>query len=293
VAGSTLTEIEPNLSELGDWLRSPGFRAPRATVVHHTYKPTAAQYRGRDTIVGIRRYHMQTRGASDIMANLYATPRGDVVTGRPLSAANWAHAYVSREHPEAALAAYVQGDRMLLNRVGFGVEIVGDFDVEAPTGDGLAARSMEAGLDALAVVHYLFDIPTAHLFCHRDAADKSCPGKRVARSWLRSEVESRVAEIRARGRVKVLLCEAQPPTEVACQPQIVDSDMTVAAKPFLAAVGWSGATPPGVVHENGRAYVHDLAPLIVSGWWVTYRASSQGPRLYLRRKVLDAGAASG
>ena len=116
---STLESLRPTEDSLGKWLARPGYREVLATVLHHTFSPTAASYAGRNTIVGIRKYHMQQRGWSDIGANAYACPDGQVFTGRPLDEDNWAHAYVSREKPEKEAWALCGHDRDWYNKHGF------------------------------------------------------------------------------------------------------------------------------------------------------------------------------
>jgi hypothetical protein len=276
MTSSTLTPMQPTVEEFGHWLQTPGYRKPLATVLHHTEEPTAGGFSGRQTIVGIRNYHMNSRGASDIMANGYACPDGTIITGRPLSYANWAHANISLKHPEAEAQAISGGDHLWMNRNAFGLETVANFDREEPTGDGPAAHSFEVAMKTLVVVHRIFGIPAEHLFFHRDVADKSCPGMKLSRSDVRSELARR---LRLAQVVKVVIGT----DAVACQPAMVGEEMTVLADPFLAALGIATeAVPPGIVHANGRAYVHELAPCC-AGWSMPFRMTEGGPRLYPQR----------
>lgn len=272
---STLTELEPTMEEFGAWLKTPGFRAPGATVLHHTWSPDAAQYRGRESIAAIRSYHMHNRGASDIMANAYATPDGTIITGRPLDTANWAHAYISRSDPEAEAWAWAQHDRMAFNRRGFGIETVGNFDVEDPDG----SRAFTVALQALAVVHNYFGIPTHRLFFHRDVADKSCPGTRLDRAVVRDMLGRMMAT-----KVPLVVLDGK---QVDCEPGIHDGEWTVNAVDFLKGLGllpFVAKLPAGVIHANGRAYVMELARYLPE-WTFPWANKAQGPRMYPQRKA--------
>lgn len=193
MAKSTLTPMAPTLEEFGHWLRSqqPGHGSVEATVLHHTWSPTAAQFRGRETIVGIRRFHMETRGFSDVAANAYACPDGTVITGRPLSASNWAHALISRGNVEAEARALAGGDKQFFNHYGFGLETVANFD-EEPIHSGPSGVSYETALRVMTIVHTVYNLPASRLILHRDVADKSCPGAHVHRADFRAELERRL-----------------------------------------------------------------------------------------------------
>jgi hypothetical protein len=166
-------------------------RGIKATFLHHTWKPRKQDYKGIQTIEGIRSYHVNTRGWSDIGANAYAAPDGTVFNGRPLSAANYCHAIRSRGWSDVP-ATYRDVANMTTvwpNFYGFGIETIGDFDAEDPT----TSRAMSTALDVLAAVHKLYNIPAKYLFFHRDVANKSCPGKKVSYGWAQAELEKRLA----------------------------------------------------------------------------------------------------
>jgi len=272
VSKSTLTVLEPTDDSFGSWLRTPGFRRPLATVLHHTYSPDAHQYHGRDSIIAIRSYHMHTRGFSDIAANAYACPDGTVVTGRPLDTRNWAHAFISRTNPEAELLATAGHDRMWLNHYAFGLEMVGNFDVEDPD----KSRAFEVAVDVLALVHRLCNIPTDRLFFHRDAAEKSCPGTKLNRAVVRDMLAQR---LQAHDASPAVVLDA---SVIDCSPVLVDDEWTVDAAKFLGALGASPELPPGVVHANGRAYVGELARYLPE-WAFPWKRQPQGLRLYPKR----------
>ena len=181
------------LEEFEAYLRGQKlYRAPRATILHHTYSPNASQYRGLSTIEGIRRYHLGL-GWSDIAANAYTAPDGMVYNGRNLRAGNWCHAYVSRSWADVKqrsrkLYALCNFDRSWPNHYAFGIETIGNFDAEVPQ----SSRAMATSLDVLAMVHRLWEIPAECCFAHRDVAVKTCPGTRVNMNWVRAELQKRL-----------------------------------------------------------------------------------------------------
>ncbi len=181
------------MESLGAWLKRqrPARGSVRATVLHHTWAPTAAQFAGRSTIEAVRRYHMGTLGWRDIGANLYAAPDG-VYTARPLSDSNWSHAALpstmSWSQVEAEACAVMGGNRNWMNYYALGLESVANWDTEDPFGTGPAAQTYQNAIRTLAVVHTVFDIPVNRLFFHRDVAYKSCPGNLLARAKVRTDV---------------------------------------------------------------------------------------------------------
>lgn len=184
-----------SVEEFADYLRE---YVPRArmqiSVLHHTFVPAAADYRGLATIEAIRQYH-RSRGWSDIGCHAYAAPDGCVYNGRPPTAANAACHYGERDPSEwpADLRELSGGDRNWPNRHGFGLEVIGNFDEEDPA----QSEAMRTGLDVLAIVHQLWQIPPERCYLHRDLAKKTCPGKRVDREWVHAQIRSRLASAKA------------------------------------------------------------------------------------------------
>jgi len=165
-------------------------RSIKATVLHHTYRPRAEDYRGIQTIEQIRAYHVQSRGWRDIGANAYAAPDGTVYNARPLSYSNYAHAHISKAWNQVPddVRALAYPDRQFFNHYAFGIETIGDFDAEDPT----TSVAMSTALDVLAAVHKLYDIPAKYMFFHRDIAAKSCPGNKVSHAWAQAELAKRL-----------------------------------------------------------------------------------------------------
>jgi hypothetical protein len=167
-------------------------RSIKATVLHHTYRPRVEDYRGIQTIEQIRAYHVQSRGWRDIGANAYAAPDGTVYNARPLSYSNYAHAHISKAWNQVPddVRALAYPDRQFFNHYAFGIETIGDFDVQSISPVPVA---LDTALRVLAAVHLLYKLPPERLFLHRDVANKSCPGNRVSRAWARRELAARMA----------------------------------------------------------------------------------------------------
>jgi hypothetical protein len=185
---AVLEQLQPTMESLGAWLlRQRPSHTVRALVLHHTWSPTAAQYHGRSTLEGIRRYHMEQRGWSEIGANLYATPDMTVWTARPLESSNWAHAVISRAGVETEASAISGGDSLWFNHHALGLETIANFDTESLT-QGSSAVSLVCALRVMAVVLQTYNLRPERIFFHRDVADKSCPGSQLTRWRIREEV---------------------------------------------------------------------------------------------------------
>jgi len=131
--------------------RQPVNPAAKRVILHHTWRPNSAQYRGLATVEGIQRYHMEGRGWDDIGYHLLIGPDGAVYNGRPFT----------------QIGAHCKGQNRHL-----GVAAIANFDAEDPwSWGGLWALQLcvSALLERMGVG------PEAVRF-HRDFAAKSCPG---------------------------------------------------------------------------------------------------------------------
>jgi len=221
-------------------------RHPKATVLHHCWRPNAQQYRGISTIQGIQRTHMAGAFPSGIAANCYCGPDGAIYNARPLSWSNWAHAYVERAWSSVYEPARIiaGGDRAWFNTWGFGVETVGDFDVEDPT----TSRAMATSLDVIALVHKLYTIPVERCFLHRDVANKTCPGKRVSRDWVHSQLRARLTGDIG-GALKVVLLPGS--TVIDCRPAVEQGITRCDLRPLAEGLGYDVITD----HLPAKLYV--------------------------------------
>lgn len=233
MAGVTIREY--TIEGFRAYLLGQSGRHPKATVLHHCYRPNAQQYRGKVTIDGIQRTHMSGAFPSGIAANCYTGPDGAIFNARPLSWSNWAHAYVERAWsdcygPARDIAA---GNRAWFNSWAFGVETVGDFDAEDPT----TSRAIATSLDVIALVHKLYTIPVSRCFLHRDVANKTCPGKRVSREWVHSQLRARLAGGgSSTSPLKVILLPGS--TVVACHTAVEGDTMRCDLRPLAETLGY-------------------------------------------------------
>ena len=315
MAKSTLTQMAPTMEEFGAWLRSqtPGHGKVLATVLHHTWDPTAAKYKGLASIQAIRNYHKTARGWGDIGANAYACPDGTVFTGRPLSAENWAHALVRRTEDnkrydwpkvEAEARALAGGNGLWFNQYAFGLETVANFDSE-PTDTGSSGMALETALRVLTVVHTVYGLPASRLFFHRDVADKSCPGRKLDRARVRADLARRlgggspdsalgIVRLGGPGGDQLLPCNPNRPT---------GGPVWVGLRGFVEGIGGSVHwTPEGIVVRDdtgavvdvsafcvlvGEEYRCPLRPLASAVGWPVKEPPHLGddpPRVYVHRR---------
>ncbi len=205
-----------------------------ATVLHHTYRPTASDYQGLSTIKQIQAYHRHTRGWRDIGANAYVAPDRKIFNARPLSYSNYAHAYISRQWgdvpPDLRQIAYP--DRNFLNHHGFGIETIGDFDCRDvdPVPPALATA-----LDVAAAVHRLYDLPAERLFFHRDAAYKTCPGRNIERDWARRQLAERLQADDTELQIRLL----PGSSAIDCRPALCDGVTRCDLRPLAETLGYT------------------------------------------------------
>jgi hypothetical protein len=157
------------LGQLADELKQTKVtRGVGEVVLHHTWSPTVAQYRGQATWTGIRNYHVHERGWSDIGYHYGIGPDSTVWKLRPATKSG-AHVLNRNQHT-------------------IGVAMVGNFDVEDPERNGL---EMAARVVGLLVARY--QLKPENIRFHREFADKTCPGTRLDLAQFRLRV-ARVME---------------------------------------------------------------------------------------------------
>lgn len=164
------------LAEFADLLGNFRFtRRINAVHMHHTWKPTHANYRGLATIEGMWRFHTQDKGWNDIAQHVTIAPDGSIWTGR-----GW------NEPPVSAIGH--NGNR---TAGPFMFETIGDFDRGR---DPFRSPQRDAVLEVIARVQHKFQLPVESLRFHNQMSSKSCPG-----SALRyGEVLEAVREVRER-----------------------------------------------------------------------------------------------
>ncbi len=186
----------------------PVSRAIRSVIVHHTWRPTASDYRGISTVQVVRRYHMNQRGWSDNGYHIMIGPSGDIFLCRPM-ARSGAHCLGQNHHS-------------------IGLAYIADFDSEDPQDyPGTAV-----GQQVTAALLKRFSLTPDDIHFHREYANKSCPGKRLHLDEYRYQTALLVSEHTANIKV-VLLPGSQT---IACRPRLEDGTTRVDLRPLATAL---------------------------------------------------------
>lgn len=144
--------------------RAPVTRPVTSVIVHHTERPTGAQYAGMPTIQAVRRYHVEERGWSDNGYHIMVGPPGDIFLCRPLELEG-AHTLGQNAHS-------------------VGLSYVADFDTEAPA----AHAGLAVGQRLVAAMLGRWSLGLEAIRFHREFAVKSCPGWTLELEEYRREV---------------------------------------------------------------------------------------------------------
>lgn len=139
--------------------------------LHHTWRPTKSQFRGLRTVEAMRRFHVETKGWSDIAQHLTIDPQGGLWTGRP-----W-------DRPPAS----AKGHNGSTESGPFMIEMVGDFDHGADCLDGEQRRAV---IEVVAALLHRFELGVGNLRFHNEFSNKSCPGTSVDQETLQTEVSA-------------------------------------------------------------------------------------------------------
>lgn len=159
------------VKEFSKWLRDQKVtRKVDEVILHHTWRPTKAQYRGKETIEGIRAHH-KSQGWKDIGYHLLIAPDGEIWLGRPLN----------------EVGAHTVGR----NSRSVGVCLIGNFDEEK-----LEEPQKGVAIAVLAALLQKFNLTVKSLNFHRDYAQKTCPGKLIDKGALRALVATEIAKQR-------------------------------------------------------------------------------------------------
>lgn len=196
-------------------------------VVHHTWSPASSDYRGIETVRGVRRYHMNVRGWSDNGYHVMIGPDGRIFLCRPLERAG----------------AHVSGR----NANTIGISVIANFDREEPSEHGGTRVAHEVA----AALLERFGLETSAIRFHREFAAKTCPGTKLSLSEFRRGVGA-VLERGSGGAPKVVLLPGSQVVE--CNAAVEDGVTRVDLRAFAEAVGCS-------VHDRlkdqGKVYVSE------------------------------------
>jgi len=220
----TLEELDTYLDEL---------MMPRRideVIIHHTWKPTAADYNGKSTIAAVRRYHMDVRGWSDNGYHVMVAPNGDLWLCRPMERSG-AHTLGRNAHS-------------------IGLSYVANFDVDRPEEyDG-----WNVGIAATAkILLERFDLPVQNIRFHNEFAAKSCPGDNIDIEDYRAQVQEYLGG--GAPEVKVVLYPPTPEypygTVVPCDPEVTGGVTRGDVTPLAEAMGFATRWD----HDTNKCYL--------------------------------------
>lgn len=174
-------------------------------VVHHTWSPNASQYRGIETVRGVRNYHMGIRGWRDNGYHVMFAPDGSIFLCRPIQDQG-AHTSGRNSHT-------------------IGVSFIANFDSDEPTKYG----GMQAGMLAVAALLDRFELGVDAIRFHREFENKTCPGLKLGIASFRREVERYMGP-----QATVIVNGQQLPGEVS---ELRDGSTWVRARDICEAAG--------------------------------------------------------
>ena len=218
----TIEEFRAHINAL------PPTRRIDEVFVHHTWRPTAADYRGIATVAAVRRYHMETNGWRDNGYHVMFGPDGKIFLCRPIPDVG-AHAAPRNSHS-------------------IGVSFIANFDSDDPT----EYEGMESGYRAVAALLQRYQLEPENIRFHREVAPKTCPGMKLGLAGFRSEVGRRLGE-EAHG-VTAIVNGTTLEGEVV---EIRDGQLWVWVRPIVEAVPgstveWDDATKTATFTIGGE-----------------------------------------
>jgi len=147
-----------NLSQFEDYVKDKYFGTLPANklVIHHTWKPTKAQWTGQASIIGLKRYY-EGKGWS-AGPHLFIADDGI-----------WLFTDMRKDGIHAGAG----------NSRSIGIEVVGNYDNQKWTG-----ATYKNTIGAIKVLMKRLKIKESGVKFHRDYSKKSCPGWAITKNWL-------------------------------------------------------------------------------------------------------------
>lgn len=236
-----------SFNELIEYVEPTSSRSINEVVLHHSWSPTSAQYKGASTWQGIRSYHINSRGWSDIGYHFGVAPDNTL----------W------------ALRHYGRSGAHVLNRNAhsIGVCVIGNYDVEDPSG------IMDTTAQLFRIICDRFKLSPSAIRFHREFQNKTCPGARFKINDFRKAVYDS-APLSYEVDVPVItLAVVLGGNYIECEPKMVGGRLTVDADKFsLGILGRKVSTdtsfPKGVIHDNGRMFIYEASRWFDTQGWV-------------------------
>ncbi len=207
-------------------------RSVDEVVVHHTWKPTAGDYQGIETVRGVRRYHMQVRGWSDNGYHVMIAPDGSLFMCRPLGRSG----------------AHTRGR----NARSIGVSFIANFDSETPQDYG----GMQTGVRVIAALVERFGLGLENIRFHREFASKTCPGTKLSIAYLRGEVAAAVGAPDAPVQIGPMVIALPDGEVIGCSARVEEGAMRADLRPLLEALGY---TVYDRLADQNKVYVRGAA----------------------------------
>jgi len=139
-----------------------GYLPANKLVVHHTWKPTVKTWNGQATIYGLKRFY-EGKGWPN-GPHLFIAEDGI-----------WLFTDMRKDGIHAGS----------LNPRSIGIEVVGNYDYKLWDGE-----TKKNALWAISELQRRLKIPYNKIYFHRDVSAKTCPGKKITKSWLFNELEN-------------------------------------------------------------------------------------------------------
>jgi len=137
-----------------------GYFPANKIILHHTYVPNQAQWKGRDTILAMKRYYESKRWRSG--PHLYIAQEGI-----------WLFSDMRKNGTHAGSG----------NWRSIGIEMVGDFQEKLPTGKVWANTKF-----AIKTLNKKLKLKDDAIRFHREYSATDCPGKAIDKKWAIREI---------------------------------------------------------------------------------------------------------
>lgn len=147
------------------------FPLPSRIFLHHTWKPTKKDWRGRDSIMAMKA-HYERQIWQDSDGQLH---EGWTAGPHLFIADDGIWLFSDLRHDGVGVYGHNYRSRH--------VEMVGNYDEKLPSG-----ATLENTVAALGILHERVGLDIQELNFHRDFSTKSCPGRAVQKRWIIPQV---------------------------------------------------------------------------------------------------------
>ncbi|QQR83733.1 N-acetylmuramoyl-L-alanine amidase [Candidatus Peregrinibacteria bacterium] len=133
-----------------------GSFSPNRLVIHHTWRPTAAQWKGETSLLGLKSYYERKGWRAG--PHLFIADDGI-----------WLFTPMNQQGVHAGT----------LNPRSIGIEVVGDYNDQPWSG-----VTKLLALGAIKLLMNRLKLSESQLYFHRDVSPKTCPGTAITKDWL-------------------------------------------------------------------------------------------------------------